>query len=81
MAIDKGFLVPIQDILLKDARTMILVPTTKHREKEGNKTTKCREKEGNKTFYLSQNIIHQKTYHHATLIVANLCSMVSLWSE
>ena len=36
--IDKGFLVPIQDIPLKDARKMIMVPKTKRREKEGNMT-------------------------------------------
>ncbi len=36
--INKGFLVPIQDILLKDARTMITVPKTKCREKEENMT-------------------------------------------
>jgi hypothetical protein len=36
--IDKGFLVPIQGIPLKDARTMITVPKLKCREKEGKKT-------------------------------------------
>jgi hypothetical protein len=37
-AIDKGFPVPIQDIPLKDARTMVMVPKIKRRKKEGNKT-------------------------------------------
>ncbi len=38
MAINKGFLVPMQDIPLKDERKMIMVPKTKRREKEENKT-------------------------------------------
>jgi hypothetical protein len=37
-AIAKWCLVPIQDIPLKDARSMIMLPKTKCREKEGNKT-------------------------------------------
>jgi hypothetical protein len=38
MAINKGSLVPIQDIPLKDARRMITVQKAKRREKEENKT-------------------------------------------
>ncbi len=51
MAIDKGFLVPIQDIPLKDARTMIMVPKTKCREKEGNKTFSLKPK-----YYTSKDL-------------------------
>jgi hypothetical protein len=56
-AINEGFSVPIQDIPLKDARTMIMVPK-KNAEKKRKQDF----------FYSSHNIIHQKTYHHATLI-------------
>jgi hypothetical protein len=51
MTTDKAFSVPIQDILTKDARTIIMVPKTKCREKEGNKTFLLEPK-----YYLSKDL-------------------------